>query len=351
MKKGRLNYGPMAYQTLIIADVSSMEAATAKAVYQFAKKGGKLVFVGQEPFRSSTLSDPDQDEIVKEFMQKLQAYQQHIIWMDAPAKGTNLIDWMKSVYSQLEWDPALAIDSPDRSLYQIHHQTGDTELFFITNTNRKRKIQTDVGFDLSGKRVWKWNALSGEREPVSTHTNGLHVDLDPLESMLIVIEPGRHAERTTYAVKHELDVKVTPIQGTWTALFEPVSGEPFSKTFSELPDFKNTDDPLLQNFAGKVIYSNSFNATESRFRVLDLGNANDGVTSVELNGMSLGTSWYGPPRFELDGQMRLGPNTIKIEYTSLLWNYCASLDQIETSRWIRDRDPIPNGLVGPVLLR
>ena len=90
-------------------------------------------------------------------------------------------------------------------------------------------------------------------------------------------------------------------------------------------------------------------ASESKFSKLSLGDTNDGVTKVVINGMSLGKQWYGRHEYEIGSQLRLGPNEIEIVYTSLLSNYCRSLDKIEAKRWIGNRGLIPNGLVGPII--
>ena len=349
MKKGLIKYGPMAYKTLILADTKSMSTKTLRAIEQFVKKGGKVIFIGQEPVRSSSLSKPDQDEVILSFMQKIKKYDNQLVFIDAPLSGINITEWVGSLFNKAKIRPDLNIGSPDQSLYQIHHKYGDSDIFFITNTNRKRKIINQADFELEGKSVWKWNPEKGTRELLSYENNTIYFSLNPLESMLLFIEPGQgntNAKRYAHIPKELEEMK---IQAGWIAKFVPIEGEPFSRTFTELIDFKESSDTLLQNFAGRVVYSTSFDASESNFASLNLGIVNDGVTKVVLNGMSLGQRWYGKHIYELDSQMRLGPNTLEIEYTSLLWNYCRSLDMPETNRWIRNRDLISNGLLGPVV--
>lgn len=349
MKKGLIKYGPMAYETLVLADVKSLSVKTLKAVEQFVMKGGKVICIGQEPVRSSSLSEPGQDEVILSIMQKIRKYGNQMVFIDAPESGINLTEWTGKLFNKAGLDPDLDIGSPDQSLYQIHHQYGESDIFFITNTNRKRKIINQADLELDGKSVWKWNPEKGTRELMSYEKNTIYFSLNPLESMLIVVEPGEVNNISKKNTDTPKEVEYMKIHTGWIAKFEPIEGEPFSRTFTELIDFKESSDTLLQNFAGRVVYSTNFDASETNFDALNLGNVNDGVTKVILNGMSLGQRWYGEHVYELDSQMRLGPNTLEIEYTSLLWNYCRSLDKPETKRWIRDRDPISNGIMGPVI--
>lgn len=350
MKKGTINYGPMAYETLILADVKSMDPNTAKAISKFILKGGRVICIGQEPTRSNSLSKSDQDEEIYSFVQKIRKYKDQVVFVDAPLTGTDITDWVANLFNQAGLDPNLEIKNPDRSFYQIHHKYEDTDIFFVTNTNRKRIIQIEANFDLTKKAVWKWNPENGQREQMASENNTIYLSLDPLESMFVIIEPGEKNNISKKTNHDSKEVEDFQLQTKWTANFYPKVGDEFSRTFTELVDFKESNDSLLQNFAGKVVYSTSFDATETNFDALNLGNVNDGVTRVTLNGMSLGTRWYGQHIYELDSQMRLGTNTLEIEYTSLLWNYCRSLDMPETNRWIRNRDLISNGLFGPVIL-
>ena len=100
-----------------------------------------------------------------------------------------------------------------------------------------------------------------------------------------------------------------------------------------------------------MVYKADFVLEETHYSYLDLGEVNEGVTEVSINGMRFGKKWYGKHIYEIGDQLRLGPNEIEIVYTSLLFNYCKSLDIVEAKRWIGNRDLISNGLEGPVVLK
>jgi hypothetical protein len=169
--------------------------------------------------------------------------------------------------------------------------------------------------------------------------------------MILVTEEGPVQMQQNYHHLDQTEIKAMELQTTWQATFYPKVGAEFTRSFTELVDFKESNDSLLANFAGEIVYRANFETLETNFDYLDLGIVNDGVTRVSLNGMSLGSKWYGQHVYDIDTQMRMGPNTIEIEYTSLLWNYCRSLNMVETNRWIRNRDRISNGIAGPVVFK
>lgn len=198
--------------------------------------------------------------------------------------------------------------------------------------------------------AWKWDPERGSRMPLADSNSEIHISLKPLESFLLVLETGESEGGSAYPqVKQAVEELI--IQSDWTAEFYPVDGKSFTRTFKDLIDLKESDDPLLQNFAGDIHYKARFDALESNFSSLDLGEVNDGVTKVILNGMSLGKKWYGKHVYEVGSQLRLGPNEIEIVYTSLLSNYCRSIDKVEAQRWIGDRELISNGITGPVVFK
>ena len=49
-KKGNLVFNNRKYNTLMLLEVESMMPTTAETLVEFVKAGGKLIFVGKEPF-------------------------------------------------------------------------------------------------------------------------------------------------------------------------------------------------------------------------------------------------------------------------------------------------------------
>jgi class 3 adenylate cyclase len=72
-----------------------------------------------------------------------------------------------------------------------------------------------------------------------------------------------------------------------------------------------------------------------------------------LNGVPLGTRWYGRHRYDLRGAARPGRNALRIVFTSTLFNYCRTQGGAnpDIKFWLRSgTDPVPSGILGPVRL-
>jgi hypothetical protein len=59
---GRLTYGRMSYQAIVLCDVKSIEPQTAAALEFFVKSGGRLVVIGAIPHRSLSKKDAAQND-------------------------------------------------------------------------------------------------------------------------------------------------------------------------------------------------------------------------------------------------------------------------------------------------
>jgi hypothetical protein len=348
---GKMANAPMSYKTLILAGVKSVEPETAKVILSFVAQGGRLICIGGGVSRSISMSAPANDSLVISCFDKLKAFKDRVLFVDAPKTGTSITEWINDLFADSGHVQDIRILNSDQSLYQIHHKFRQTDIYCIGNTDRKRLITDRLIADLDGKSVWKWNPENGTREPMVFNHHGLDIELRPLESYMVAIEPVDSGKPSKPAIFAKPKADGFRIMTEWAAEFHPLAGREFSRTFTELPDFKTSEYTVVQNFAGNVVYRASFNSESTQYRFLELGEICDGVTQVSINGVKLGKQWYGQHLFELGDQLRVGQNEIEIIYTSLLLNYCRSLDIIEAKRWIRDRELISNGLIGPVILR
>ena len=79
----------------------------------------------------------------------------------------------------------------------------------------------------------------------------------------------------------------------WKADFAHcVTGEKFTRQIDKLIDLAQTQDPLLNTFAGTIVYRTEFNAANKKRTILDLGKAYD-ISEVKLNGKSLAPAGMG----------------------------------------------------------
>jgi hypothetical protein len=177
----------------------------------------------------------------------------------------------------------------------------------------------------------------------------LTIELDPLQSLLVVFDPNRKGAPGPEIKSAAGDIMMA-IEGPWELTFEHVNGQKFNRRFEQLAEFGITDDPQINTFAGTVTYSTTFK-TEKKAQWLQLGKVNKGITEVFLNGQKVGLNWYGKPVFNIHGALKIGENHLKIKYTAVLSNYMMSLkDNSTAQKWTTGYEKIPIGLEGEVVI-
>jgi hypothetical protein len=118
----------------------------------------------------------------------------------------------------------------------------------------------------------------------------------------------------------------------------------------ELSDFGKSKDKTQNSFGGEIIYKTTIK-NDSQYSHIDLGKTNGGVTTLYVNGERVGLNWYGKSVFPVKEYLKTGENQIEIHYTTVLANYCKSLDNPLTNRWTRNyKDRVSIGVEGPVRL-
>jgi hypothetical protein len=350
-EKGLLKYGPMGYNTLILTSIKSMELKTAQAIDNFIAQGGKVILVDPGIIRTSSLNGLESDPEIREYVAKWSSNKDQVTLIDAPEPGTDLTTWTGRLFTAARHKPDLNIHQPDRSLYQIHHKFNDREIFFVTNTNRRSPVKSELSLNVKAKSLQKWNPENGKVTTVNFRNYRFELSLNPLESCFLVLGPMENPAGKEINPSEPARLEMVTSASGWEVEFYPVEGKPFSRYFQELKDLKESDDPALRNFAGKITYKTDFVLPDTSFHYLNLGEVNDGVTEVVLNGNSLGCKWYGLHDYEIAGMLKSGTNKIEIIYTSLLFNYCKSLETVEAKRWIGKKELISNGLTGPVMIK
>ena len=119
---------------------------------------------------------------------------------------------------------------------------------------------------------------------------------------------------------------------------------------SELIDFSQSSDSTQSSFGGNIIYKISIQ-NDANYTHIDLGNVNEGVTELFINGKKVGQRWYGKAIYPVQGFLNKGQNNIEIHYTTVLANYCKSLNNPLTKVWTdKYKGLVPTGVQGPVKL-
>lgn len=341
-EKGLLKIGSMSYKLLIVADAVSLDPATADAIRRFSESGGKVIFVGRSPERAPSMVDAKaNDEKVRKSIQA--AMKARAIIFKGPSENVDsnqLRAWTSGLLDQVSYKRPLSITSPSHALYSLQHRAPDANIFFFTNSHRKESARSRVDFALGESGLWRWNPETGERSPYEFpyDANGFEISLNPLESVLLVT--GSKGESAPKIAQPSTTVQPFTISTPWTVTFAPAnSDKTFDRILPSLSDFTSSTDPQVRTFAGTAVYRNAFNAELTEFTHLSLGQDNDFISDVELNGKKLGVIWYGSRPLELRNALRKGENELTIRYTTTLWNAMGK------------EKPQPSGLIGPVTLR
>lgn len=352
-EKGLLKYGPMSYQALMLCNVRSMEPQTAEAVAEYVKSGGRVILAGSLPDRSLSFANAGENDksVKKIFAELLQKYPERIMTADEPENPADLLPWTLDILGKIKIQKDVEINEPDKDLFQIRHTDGEKDIWFFVNSNMAKKINAEVTFPTGNKMPWKWDPETGTREPY--HFSGkpslLNIDLDPLESLLLVFEPGKARIQKTQAAKETADTTLV-IAGPWEAEFQHIDGSSFTRTFDELWQFGTSHDNQLNSFAGIVKYTTQFQS-DGEGDYLSMEKLNKGVVEIFINGVSAGECWYGKPLFRISSLVRPGNNTLEIKYTTILSNYVRTLKENPTAaRWTEGYTPVIAGLGGKVLI-
>jgi len=352
-ENGLIKYGPMSYHALILCNVKSVEPQSAEAIAEYIKSGGKTLLVGSVPNRSLSLVNAEENNIKvrKIFDELLKKYPDRIFLSPEPASPETLLPWTTDVLEKLNIKKDLEISDPSPEMFQIRHVLGQKDIWFFVNPDMKKAAYKKVVFPTGNKIPWKWDPETGKREIYSYNESPsvLNIKLEPLESLLLVFEPGKLNAHKAETPEARGDT-VLVITGPWEADFHHINGNNFSLTFDELEEFGTSADGKLNSFAGTVYYKITFDS-DGRGRWLSLNNLNRGIAELSINGKDAGVCWYGRPVFNISSLLRKGKNTLVIKYTTTLSNYVRTLkDNPAAVRWTKSYTTMISGLAGKVVI-
>mgnify|MGYP000896185132 CR=1 FL=1 len=325
-EQGMLKYGPMSYRYVILCGVKSVEAETALALKEFVNSGGKIVAIDGLPHRSLSFNNSvgDDQQIRNVFSEIAEKHPSSVINIASPVSPDELLSWTSALLDKMNVERDVVIDTPDKNIFQIKQVSENKDIYFFVNSNRSESVIFDAVFPTGDKTPWIWNPEDGTRKvfPYSQSGSALTIELQPLQSLLIVFDPELKDKSGILAEKESLTTEST-IAGPWKLKFQHVNGSSFERTFDTLHQFGTSEDTDLNSFAGTVFYSASFNSDGSE-KWIELDKVNRGITEVFINGKSAGINWYGRPRFNIESLLDKGPNILEMKYTTVLSNYVRS---------------------------
>jgi len=342
----QLHCGEMNYKAVVLTDVESLTPKAASKLKTFAEAGGKVVFIGNLPYRSLSFKNAKEgDRKVKEAVESIlnseNAYQ-----VDAPLESADFVAWTKTLMEKIELQPQAKISHPKSHIYTMKQFYGEQEIYFFVNSDRKKAAEFDATFETGNKVPYIWIPATGERFALPyKERNKLHIKLEALESALIVYEPAK-IDLPKYQFQTE-PVNTSSIETSWDVKFEHINGTVFNRKMEHLIDFKTSDDEAIRTFAGTVTYSTQFENT-GKLKYIKLTEVNEAVTELIINGKADGIKWYGNHCYEVSNLLEQGTNQLEIKLTNRLANYCKSLSDNPTAQvWTRNyKTPFSSGLEG-----
>lgn len=346
---GLLRFNRRRYHTLILLKVETIAPETAEALENFAKQGGKILCVENEPCRSPGLKDyRERDKQVADRMANLKKnYPKTVYRVEAP--GDNVLDWFLGVQRQCQLTPYLHIERPHPFVSQIRHQGEGKDIYFICNYSTEETVPLRIRFPESGKQPWAWNPETGEREALaedSAHT--LAFTLPPATSKLIVYEEASPSRPAITPPEPPLG-QPTPVElKEWEIEMQPIHGHPTSLDTHTLQDW--SAHPATRSFAGRVVYRSRLKNPVGT-QTLDLGKVY-GISEVTVNGEKLGARWYGRHHYQLPPHLQKAETlVIEVGITTTVGNFLKAAAGNRTAQaWTGGQDWQPAGMIGPVTL-
>ena len=353
---GGLSINGYHYRLLILPRATVVPIETMRSIRDFAKAGGTVIALDELPSAAAGLTNLDAND---RELKQIAADVFGLSPVDIPLAITPGVFLPNYKLNGPPFDPGrkpysttppltdpqrrllAAIDRvtpPDFSLAGhaqsdgltfIHKRIDDIDLYFVCNLEPTR-IATDASFRVTGKTPQRWNAVTGETEPVTdfraySNSTTIPVDFAPWESAFFLF--------THLPSSAKVAAPTTPlpapmlISGQWKMKLEGYGFDTFETTIDSLASW--TDSDRTRHFSGTGRYEIEFDlppaqsGTDARM-FLDLGQVGT-VAEVQLNDQPVGIAWMTPYRLDITHAAHPGKNKLVILVTDTLINYVSGL--------------------------
>jgi len=345
-EKGKMIYKQRTYSTLLLPEIETLDLKTTESLAEFAKQGGRIIFIGKQPFKSPTYKNGDEnDAAVKKLIDDLISNENVFVY---PAPTGDVIKWYGKLQNEKGLNAYVKFENTHKYLSQSSYHIGGNQMFFIANTSLSENISTQAEFDVkTNKRAWVWNPETGERMlyPVKEGSTKIQLELPRATSVIIVFEEAYKGEE--YNVLTSNNEGIT-IGGEWKLQLNHINGEKQELSLKALSDLIESNE--TKEFAGKVIYEKTIKVDSDKIQFIDLGDVK-GVSELTLNGKLIGTKWYGAHCYEIADALKQGENKLSITLTTIIGNYLKSLTDNQVAMdWTRRQEYYSMGIMGPVKL-
>lgn len=393
------------YSVIILPGVGRIPLATLQKLKEFARQGGVLIATRRAPSLAPGLADGEKESseiraIVGELFEQTSA-QGHFIKDDKSEFEPLLKKWVT---------PDISLSTPESDFGFVHRSVDGAEIYFIVNTGNQ-KIKTSAAFHVERQNEsiepqW-WDPFTGEAYSLTSpsmrdsfmaysvgeHSTELPIELAPYESRILVLT--RRSPRASVRARISSNRRSTLGVDTSRAL--PASldlSNDWKVSFGDASkrvqmDHLHSwaDDEETRYFSGQATYVKTLPipdgmlSTGLQFK-LDFGEGTvvprttvigNGMRAwmespvreaavVYVNGKRAGSVWHPPYSVDVTKYLRAGQNEIRVVVGNSAINELAGRPlpdyKLLNSRYgeratpqdMKDLQPLPSGILGPVRL-
>jgi hypothetical protein len=260
---------------------------------EFAKAGGKVIFVGKTP---RLILD-------KTFMDAKEKPDLSFATLIEPSG-----DITAAVVNALP-KPDVKLDSEFPRLTYTHRQFSDGDMYFFFNesTATEKRIATIAGHGTAQD----WDLATGEIHPMTGTTAAgdsvtVPLVLGPYEAKVVVVGPLAKGIAAAAEPSFVSGEAVADLSGDWKL---DLNGKQLTTPIKPWEELGST------SFAGPVTYTVQFTPTaapKGKHVYLEIGDVHD-YAKVTLNGKEVGARSFQPYRWDVTSDLIKGANDLKIE--------------------------------------
>lgn len=341
---GKIMYGDRSYETLLMPEVETIDVKTIASLKAFVKAGGRIVFIGNRPFKSPVSTDMAKNDAKVSSMIDDLVNESNGNVMDYPAPKEDIIGWYGKMQKSLNLNPYVKFDNTDKYLMHNMYKLEGNSMYFLSNYSLSKDISIQAEFlENQGKTPWLWNTDTGERFILETVGNKLNLSIPCATSMMIVFDDKSDG------IKYkplQLSTENKEIAGAWQLELNHINGEKKVMEIQSLTDLSQLQE--TKDFAGTAVYSKILTLENEQYDCIDLGNV-QGVAELIVNEKNLGVKWYGDYTFNVKDVLKKGENKISVKVVTITGNYLKTQRENKVAqKFVKNLDFYPMGMMGKV---
>jgi hypothetical protein len=295
---GFTNLSGQTYKAIVFPSMTVITRTGLQRLQEFAKAGGKVIFVGKTP---SLILD-------KTFMDAKEKPDLSFATLIEPSG-----DITAAVIAALP-KPDVKLDSAFPRLTYTHRQftDGDMYYFFNESTATESRMATIAGHGTAQN----WDLATGEIQPMTAAKAAgdsvtVPLTLGPYEAKVIVLGPLPKGVAASPEPSFASGETLMTLDGDWKL---SLNGKQLTT------GLKSWEDLGTKSFAGPATYTMQFTsataAPKGKRVYLEIADVHD-CAKVTLNGKEVGAKAWQPYRWDVTDALKKGANDLVIEAYAL----------------------------------